>query len=150
VAPLGGVEGRAFKAVEAADRRRLRHRELPAGRNQQVGLVRAGAGLKLPPTALLVPTCTSHLGPGTDLAEHTEAARDPFNVSLDLGLRRIAARPAVGRKGVLVEMGRDVASGARVGVVLPDATDPLALLEDGDVLVALALQHHRSADAAEA
>ena len=47
-------------------------------------------------------------------------------------------------------MGGDVAGGARVGVVLPDAADPLALLEDGDVLVALALQHRRGADAAEA
>ena len=37
-----------------------------------------------------------------------------------------------------------------VGVRLPDAADPLALLEDGDVLVALALQHHGGADAAEA
>src|SRR4051794_2068631 len=47
-------------------------------------------------------------------------------------------------------MGGDVAGSARVGVVLPNAADPLALLEDDDVLIALALQHHRSADTAEA
>ena len=44
----------------------------------------------------------------------------------------------------------DVAGGAGVGVVVPDAADALALLEDGDVLVAGALQHHGGADAAEA
>jgi hypothetical protein len=38
----------------------------------------------------------------------------------------------------------------RVGVVVPDAPDPLAALEDGDVVVAGALQHGHRADAAEA
>ena len=47
-------------------------------------------------------------------------------------------------------MRRDVAGGAGIGVVVPDAADPLAALEDGDVLVPGAAQHGDGADAAEA
>ena len=150
VAPLGGVEGRALKVLQPRDRRHLRHRELAAGGDQDVGLVRAGAGLEQPAAALLVPAGALHLGAGADPVEDAEAAGDALDVGADLGPGRVAARPAVGREGELVEVGGDVAGGAGVGVVLPDAADPLALLEDGDVLVALAPQHRGGADAAEA
>ena len=43
VAPLGGVEGRAVEAVEPRQRRHRRHRELPAGGEENVGLVVSGA-----------------------------------------------------------------------------------------------------------
>jgi hypothetical protein len=79
------------------------------------------------------------------------AAGDVLEVGLDLGLRRVAARPpGVGRERELVEVRRDIAGGAGVGVVVPDAADALAALEDRDVLVARAAQQRDRADAAEA
>src|SRR6185503_19105307 len=78
------------------------------------------------------------------------AARGVLEVGLDLGLRRVAARPArVGSEGELVEVRGDVAGRARIGVVVPDAADPLAALEHGDVVVAGALEHRGGADATE-
>ena len=88
---------------------------------------------------------------GADPVEHAVAPRDVLEVGLDLGLRRVAARPArVRLEGELVEVRGDVAGGAGIGVVVPDAADPLAALEDRDVVVAGAAQHHGRADAAEA
>ena len=79
------------------------------------------------------------------------AARDVLEVGLDLGLGRVAARPARVRvERELVQVRRDVAGGAGIGVVVPDATDALAALEHRHVLVAGPAQHHRRADAAEA
>jgi hypothetical protein len=114
VAPLGGVERGAFEALEPGERRHGRHRQLTAGGEQHVGLVRAGARLQLPRRPLRVPARLEHLGPGPDAVEHA------------------------------------VAGGDGVGVVVPDAADALAALEDRDVLVARAAQQRDRADAAEA
>jgi hypothetical protein len=151
VAPLGGVERGAFEAVEPGERRHGGHRELPAGGEQHVGLVRARARLQLPLRALGVPARLEHLSPRPDAVEHAVAAGDVLEVGLDLGLRRVAARPPrVGRERELVEVRRDVAGGTRVRVVVPDAADALAALEDRDVVVARAAQQRDRADAAEA
>ena len=151
VAPLRGVERRALEALEAGDRRHRRHRELAAGGEQHVGLVRRRRSSAAPtcrarrPSAPAAPRCRA------DPLEHPVAPRDVLEVGLDLGLGRVAARPArVRRERELVEVRGDVAGGAGIGVVVPDAADPLAALEDGDVLVAGAAQHGDGADAAEA
>ena len=74
-----------------------------------------------------------------------------LEVGLDLRLRRVAARPArVRGEGELVEVRGNVAGGARIGVVVPNATDTLATLEDGDIAVTGAPQHHGRSDPAEA
>ena len=89
--------------------------------------------------ALLVPARALDLGAGADAVEHAVGARDVLEVGLDLRLRRVAARPArVRRERELVQVRRHVAGGARVGVVVPDAADALAALEDRDVVVARA------------
>src|ERR1044072_5037039 len=107
-------------------------------------------GLKRPASPLLIPAGAFDLNPGADPVAHAEVPRDPLEVSLDLGLRRVATRPAVGREGKLVEVRGDVAGGAGGGVAVPDAPDPLALLEHRHALVPSALQHPRRPDPAEA
>src|ERR1700737_98645 len=55
----------------------------------------------------------------------------------------------MGREGELVEVRGNVARGAGIGVVVPNPADPLAALEDRDVVVARLVQHHGRADTAE-
>ena len=151
VAPLGGVEGRPLEAVEPRQRRDLGHGQLAAGGEEHVGLVAAGARLEQPAIPLLVPVRPLHLRAGAHALQHPVTLRDLLEVGLDLRPRRIAARPArVRREGELVEVRGDVAGGPRIGVVVPDAADPLAALEDRDVVVARPAQHHGGSDAAEA
>src|SRR3954454_7476930 len=126
-------------------------RELAARGDEDVGLVLAGAGLKDPLRAVLVPARALHLGARADAIQHAVAPRDVLQIGLDLGLRCVAARPArVGLERELVEVRGHVAGGAGVRVVVPDAADALAPLEDRDVLVAGAPQHHDRADTGEA
>ncbi len=150
MAPFGGVEGGPAESIKARQRRCFRHRELAAGGDQDVGLMGTGARLERPGAPLLVPTSGGHLSAGADLLQHPETPRDTFDVRLDLGLGRVTARPAVGREGELVEVRRDVAGSAGVGVGVPDPANAIGLLEDCDVLVALATKRGRGPDAAEA
>jgi hypothetical protein len=111
----------------------------------------ATARLQHPPAACLVPVRTLHLGARADPVAHAVAQRHVLQIRLDLGLRRVAARPArVRLERELVEVGGHVAGGARIGVVVPHAPDPVAALEDRHVLMAGAAQHHGCPDAAEA
>ena len=113
VAPFGGVEGRTVEALEPGDRRHLRHRQLAAGGDQHVGLVRARARLRAPLAALARPSSRASPRCRADPIEHAVAARDILEVLLDLGLRRVAARPArVRRERELVQVRGDVARGA--------------------------------------
>ena len=151
VAPSRGVEGRAVEALEPRDRGNARTRELAARGDQDVGLVRARAGLQHPPAALVVPLGTLHVRAGADLVQHAMTARDVLDVVLDLGLRRVAARPArVGREGELVQVRGDVAGRAGIGVVVPHAADSLAALEHGHVVVPGPAQHHDRGDTGKA
>jgi hypothetical protein len=147
VAPLGGVEGGTGERVEAGKARRLRHAELPAGGQQDIRLEAPGAGRQLPLGRLLVPGRRLDRGVGEDPLGDAVLVGEALEVGLDLGLRRKATRPArVRLEGELVEVGGDVAGRTRVGVVMPDAADPVGLLEHGHVGVAGALQHDRRAD----
>ena len=139
------------KLSSPAKRRHRGHRELPARRDQDLGLVRSGAGLQDPPVALIVPAGALYLRARADPVQHPVASRDALEVGLDLGLGREAARPVrVRLEGELVEVGRDVAGGAGIRVVVPHTADPLRPLEHRDVVIAGAVKHHHRADPAEA
>ena len=63
------------------------------------------------------------------------AARDVLEVGLDLRLGRVATRPPRVRvERELVQVRRDVAGGAGIGVVVPDTADALAALEHRHVV----------------
>src|SRR4029079_10056015 len=120
-------EGRAREGLEAWNRRHGRGSECAAGRYQHVGRVAARARLQKPLALALVPARDFDLGASADPVEHPVARRDVFNVGLDLGLGRIAVRPArIGRERELVEMRGYVAGGTGIGVPMPDAAELLA------------------------
>ena len=151
VPPLGGVERRALEGLEALDPWQLGNRELSAGDDQHVGLMITSACLDQPRVTGLLPVRADHLGTSTDLVEYAEVSGDTLEVGLDLGLRRVPARPPwVRGEGELVKMGRYVACRPGIGVVVPDSADALAALEDCDVLVSGPAQHDSCTDAAEA
>jgi hypothetical protein len=92
-----------------------------------------------------------HLGAQPDVRQHAEVAGDVAHVLLDLGLRGEPPRPVRlrgEREGV--EVRRDVAGRARVGVGAPDAADVVAPLEQHEVLDAGLLQPDGGRHAAEA
>src|SRR4030081_2067889 len=104
--PRAVWEGGGLEPLETRNRGDLRDGQLTAGRDQDVGLVRAAARLKHPLAAPVVPACARHLGARADLLEHAVPLRDLLEVALDLGLGRIAARPPrVWLEGELVEVG---------------------------------------------
>ena len=151
VAPASRVEDGTGELVEAGDGRHLRNRQLPAGRDQDVRLGRPGARLEPPALAVRVPLGPLNLCAGADGVEHAVAAGHLLDVLLNLRLARVAPRPArVRLERELIEMRGNVAGGTRVGVVLPDAAEALALLEDGDVPIAGPPQQDGGTDAAEA
>jgi hypothetical protein len=93
VAPASGVEGGPGEAVQAGQRRHARRGELAARGDQHVGLVRTRGRVEQPLRSLAVPAGALHLGAGAHALEHSVAARDVLEIGLDLGLRRVAARP---------------------------------------------------------
>src|SRR3546814_3791407 len=57
-----------------------------------------------------------------------------FEIGEDFGLPREHPRPArVGREAVAVEMARNIARAAGIGVVAPGAADAVALFEDHEI-----------------
>jgi hypothetical protein len=73
---------------------------------------------------------TDHLGTSTDPVEYAEIPGDLLEVSLDLGLRRVPARPPwVRGEGEFVKMGGYVARRPGIGVVVPDSAYAVAALE---------------------
>ena len=150
VPPARGVERRAFEALQTCDRWDGRDGQLAARRQQDVGFVRPGARVEQPLGAPGVPAGSRDLGVRADPVDDAITMCDVLEVRLDLGLRRVPAGPArVGLERELVEVRWDVARGTRIGVVMPDAADAVSALEDRDVVIARALQHHDRADATE-
>ena len=127
-------------------------RQLAAGGDQDVGLDLVAAGNLQPPAArLLVEGGTFDVAAETGLVEHAEAARDALEVGLDLVAWREASRPiGVGSERQRVQMRRDVAGGARIGVGAPDPAEPVAALEDHEVVDAAARELDGGGDATEA
>jgi hypothetical protein len=145
------VEGGPGEVLQAGNRRDPGNRELAAGGDQHVGLVRSGGGLEHPAPARLVERRPLYLGAQADTVEHSVAPRHVLHVRLDLRASGVPPRPVrVRGERELVEVRRHVATDARIGVEVPDAADPIATFEDGHIVVALTAQHDRRADAAEA
>ena len=121
---------RARERRQPRQRRDARLGELPARGDQHVRGVRPAAGLERPAR----PPSQRAGAPRSTSRASTPARRARLHVGLDLRLRRVAARPArVGRERELVQVRRDVARRARIGVVVPDAAEPLAALEQRHV-----------------
>ena len=89
------------------------------------------------------------LDPEVEAVEHSRAGGDLLEVGQDLGLRRVGVRPVgVGREREAVEVARDVARGAGVGVGPPRPAEPVGLLDDQELL-AVVLQPDGQRDAGE-
>ena len=142
--PAGGVEARAREVVEPGDRRDRRHRELAAGGEQDVGLVRAGARLER----------SSARGPRRSARRVTSVLSADAVERRPSSARRPPRRPGSRRRASSAATSPGSARtrtrrGARarrsampgIGVVVPDAADALAALEDRHVVVARAAQH---------
>ena len=82
----------------------------------------------------VVPGGVEHLEAEADVAQHAVLLGASPEVGLDLGLGRVGLGPVrVGCERERVEVRRDVAAAAGVGVVAPGAADVVGPLED-DVL----------------
>jgi hypothetical protein len=150
VTPARRMKSGASKAREPRDRRHARDRKLPTSTDRDVDDVRARACLQRPSGALIVPAGAGDLRAGADPPQHPVPPCDLLDVSLDLGLGRVAARPArIWRERELVQVRRDVAGRTRICVLVPDAAEPRLPLEHRDVAVARPLQHDRCADTPE-
>src|SRR3546814_19300402 len=74
-----------------------------------------------------------HLGIEPHIAVEPVRIRLSFEIGEDFGLPREHPRPArVGREAVAVEMARNIARAAGIGVVAPGAAAAVALFEDQD------------------
>ena len=111
---------------------------------------RPGAGLDPPALRGVVPGGLQQAAAEADVRQQPVLAGDPSQVVADLGLPGEGAGPVrVGREGQRVQVRRDVAGAARIGVVPPDAADLLLALQHGEVLAA-ALERVRRGQPAEA
>ena len=133
VVPAGAVKDRPLEALQAFDLGVLRMMEDAGRGDDHVDLVPVTGGRGDPPAAF-------HEFTAGDLVSEADAREDavllgnPFEVGLDLLAGREAATPfGPQRERVGVEMGRHVAREARIGVLTPGASDPVALLVDGEI-----------------
>ena len=151
VIPARGVEARPGEVAHARELGQPRAAELPAGEHERIGLdALAAGGAQRPRQRVVVELRARDLGVQPHAGDHAAALGDVAQVVVDLGLRRARARPVaalVGGEGV--QVGRHVARGARVGVVVPHAADVAAALEHRDVGVAGPAQRDGHADPAD-
>ena len=152
VVPLGRVEG---APGEGAGARQVRHGglvQLAGGEDDRGRLVAAAVGgLDRPAARRVVPRAGGDLRVRDDLAVDAVVAGDAAQVLEDLGLRRAEPRPVAPRGvGEGVEVARDVAGRARVGVGVPGAAELGVALEQHDVAEPVALELDGGGDAAEA
>ena len=125
-------------AGETVQARQLRDRRLgdgAAGVDEHVGGQRSGAGLDPPALRGVVPGGLDQAAAEADVRQQPVLAGDPAQVVADLGLPGEGPGPVrVGREGQRVQVRRDVAGAARIGVVPPDAADLQLALQHGEVL----------------
>src|SRR5581483_602158 len=145
------VEHRPLEAVEARQRRDPGIGQRAGARDEDGGLELAPGGLDPPAAAVLVPGGAVHLVVEPEVGRDAEVAGHPLQVGLDLRLGRERAAPAgVRGEGERVEVGRDVAGGAGIGVVPPRAADLAGPLQDDEVLDTGLLQADGHAEPGEA
>ena len=125
VPPGGRVEGRAAELIESGQRWDGGSGELPARRDQHIGLVRAAVGeVEHPAAGGVVEPGGGHLDPEAHPREHFESLGDGLQVRADLRLRRVPAGPVgLGGEGERVQGRRDVARRAGIAVGRPDTAD---------------------------
>jgi len=135
VVPLRGVKGVALEAVQA---REVGHVGLlqRAGRGDHaLRHVTPVGGVDQPALTRVIPPRSEHLDTEANLRQHAELLGGALGVALELRLRGVHPRPVrVGRKRQRVQVGRDVAGAARVGVHSPGAAHTRFALEH-DVVV---------------
>ena len=133
VPPTGGVEHRAGELVDPGQVGDGRVAERAGGTDQDPGAVVAAGGAQQPALALVVPPRLVHLVAQPQPRAYPEAVDAAAQVVPDLRLAGERVRPAgVGGEGERVEVRRDVAGAARVGVVTPGAADVLTPVEDDE------------------
>jgi hypothetical protein len=151
VVPRGGVEHRAGELGEALDVGDRRLAERPGGRDEDVRGVVAPLRPDPPEVPLVVPARGRDGAVQADVRPEPEVVRERADVALDLWLRRVGAAPlGVRGEGERVEVRRDVALAAGIGVGPPRAADVGVALPDHEVALALLLQADRHAEAGEA
>ena len=150
VVPLRGVEQVTGERLDALDLGELR-RGQATGRVDQRGAREVARGRPHPPQhRLVVPRRLEELDAEVEAVEHAGLGRDLLQVREDLGLRGVGVRPVgVRREREAVEVARDVAGRARVGVGPPRAAERLVLLDDEELLPVL-LEADRQGHAGEA
>src|SRR5207248_6022740 len=132
VVPARGVKDLALEGIEAGDPRIRRKAQLARPGHEEASFeIVAALNADPPAPRALVELCTLDLVTEADVIVHAILAGAVLEVALDLALLAVLARPVVARlEGVGVEVGGDVAGGAGIGVVPPDAPDLVGLLED--------------------
>ena len=152
VVPARGVELVAGEVLAPGQAGNARLVELPGRQHDGVGLVAAPVGGLDRPAALRVaPRARRDLAVRLHEPVDAVVVRDLAQIAKDLVLRRAQARPVLAlRERERVQVRRDVASGARVAVVVPGSAELRRGIENRQVVEAVALQLDRGADAAEA
>ncbi|MQY23057.1 hypothetical protein NRB20_61840 [Nocardia sp. RB20] len=141
VIPFGGVERGAGEGVDARNIGQRRTRQLADRGDQHVrGEGVAVGGAHLPNTLVLIEFRVGDLGAEPDLLGQTVFRRHSAHVRVDVGLVRKAPgpigfrleRPRVQRRG-------HIAGGVGVGVLPPHAAQIGGLLQDREIVQAVAL-----------
>jgi hypothetical protein len=126
------VEDLALEGLEARDPGVGRKAQLACAGHEKASLdVVTAPHPDQPAAGFVVEVRPLDLMAEADVIVHPVLACALLEVALDLALLAVLARPVVARlEGVRVEVGGDVAGGAGIGVVPPDASDLVGLLED--------------------
>src|ERR1700729_919867 len=146
--PPSRVKDRALEALEAGNVRRLWFGERSGAVDEHLGGQLQVSGADRPALAIFVPAGLEELLAELELVAQIVIGGDAFDVVVDLlaGRERV---PPVRIRGVGegVQVRRDVARHAGVGVVAPDAADVAGALDDHEVLDAVVLQRNARGDA---
>ena len=135
MAPACRVEALPGKGVVSLERRGDGTVQLPPGSDEGAG----GEGLsvaraQVPAGAFAIPTRLRHLVVESNVRNEPIGFGEVLDVSKNLGLQAVDVTPvALGSERVAVQVGLNVASGARIGVVPPGPAQPVGLLEDHEV-----------------
>ena len=152
VIPMRGMEGGNAQGLLPLQHGDGGAAQLPDGADQQVGSEDAAIRGPYGPACLsLIEGRAQHLRPEPDMAAHVQIVGAAFEIGVDFGLGGKGPRPVgIGGEGKGIEVRRDIAGRAGIGVVAPDAAHGVGLFQHDEVLDALALQPRRHADAGKA
>jgi hypothetical protein len=151
VVPPGRVHRRAREVADPRDVRQLRLGEDPGRPDDVARRDRAAVrGRQAPEVRVLVPLGARHGGGQPQPGPQPVVVDELLGVGLQLVARRVHARPRLLAERELVAERRDVDLDAGIAVPVPGAADPVAFLEQDEVLDARSLDRDGGADAREA